>query len=545
MQYLHRRAGIFAGVYCVDTVVQRDIVTRGEPVPPVLRPARMTLRRKLLYKNLALLGGLLLLGGISLWGLNDMRQHVQQARGEYRELQLIEQIEVTLSGVKAAMIARDPPVVRITAELEKAARKINELAQLQDVDPKEDKASRDHDEHEKKLALSAADRVTTVLAALHSSETKASLKNSPAAASIDTAATEMNQTGKLCIAFINDINDDSERKLHLMIKVIGSVSGALFLVAVLINLSQYRSIVAPLQRLREGVHNLAAGRFPRQPLKVSGDREFVDLANDFNTMASELARFYGQLEEMVAGKSKELVRSERLASVGYLAAGVAHEINNPLNIMSGYAELSIKRLRNGASPEVLAQVTQALSIVREEAFRCKEITEKLLTLSQKGSESREVLSMAQAAEDVALMVRGLKNFRDRSLVLDFAAQEPLRIMGNLTEIKQVLLNLTVNALEAVDAGSGMVRIEGQRNNGFVQLDIIDNGRGMSAQTAERVFEPFFTEKRGVAEPGTGLGLSITHAIIEAHGGQITATSQGPGKGSHFTIRLPAFKENPT
>ena len=114
------------------------------------------------------------------------------------------------------------------------------------------------------------------------------------------------------------------------------------------------------------------------------------------------------------------------------------------------------------------------------------------------------------------------------------------VLGNDGELKQVLLNLTLNALEAVKPGIGEVTIGIEQADGMVRLIVADNGRGMSAQTIERVFEPFFTEKRGVQGAGTGLGLSITHAIVESHGGRMTAQSEGVGKGSRFVVELPAY-----
>jgi signal transduction histidine kinase len=112
-------------------------------------------------------------------------------------------------------------------------------------------------------------------------------------------------------------------------------------------------------------------------------------------------------------------------------------------------------------------------------------------------------------------------------------------MANPTEMKQVFMNLTVNALEASASSSGRVRIGGRRDGEWVELFVEDNGKGMTPEMVERVFEPFFTAKRGAGEPGTGLGLSITHAIVESHGGRIAAESRGPGKGSRFIVRLPA------
>jgi signal transduction histidine kinase len=108
-------------------------------------------------------------------------------------------------------------------------------------------------------------------------------------------------------------------------------------------------------------------------------------------------------------------------------------------------------------------------------------------------------------------------------------------------MKQVVLNLTVNALEAVSPNNGEVRIEGRQAGKWVELSVTDNGRGMNAESIKHVFEPFYTEKRGSAEPGTGLGLTITHAIVQSHGGRIQAESDGPGRGARFTIFLPAYQ----
>ncbi len=141
---------------------------------------------------------------------------------------------------------------------------------------------------------------------------------------------------------------------------------------------------------------------------------------------------------------QELVRLERLASVGFLAAGVAHEINNPLSIISGYAELSLKALLDSADndPQSIADAAQALRIIRDESFRCKEITEKLLSLTKSGTRNKEPFSLAQLAEEVTGMIRGLKTYRDRRVSLGMEQGEPLTVYGNANEIKQVLLNLT-------------------------------------------------------------------------------------------------------
>jgi len=302
--------------------------------------------------------------------------------------------------------------------------------------------------------------------------------------------------------------------------------------AIVLSVVQYRSIMVPLGRLRRSVTAIASGQFSDR-VTPTGDAEYRQLAHDFNRMAAQLQSFYEELEQKVAIKSRQLALSERLASVGFLAAGVAHEINNPLSIISGYAELCIKRQGRNADSEI----TRTLGIIRDEAFRCKDITSKLLALARGASDQREVLSIADLAHDVAELIGGLNRYNDRRIRLQFDPR--VDIFGNATELKQVLLNLTINGLEAAPPTTGEVVVEGHRENGHVRVLVRDNGRGMGPETLQHVFEPFFTEKRGASEPGTGLGLSITHAIVEAHGGTITAESAGPGKGSCFTVTLPA------
>jgi signal transduction histidine kinase len=294
--------------------------------------------------------------------------------------------------------------------------------------------------------------------------------------------------------------------------------------------------MVPLNRLREGVKRLAGAQFSER-MEETGQKEFAELAAEFNHMAAELDSFYRTLEDQVEAKSRELVRSERLASVGFLAAGVSHEINNPLNIISGYAELAGKRLTSSYDSSAVSDAVHALRVIRDEAFRCKEITGKLLSLAKGDTGSRENLALDTVAREVAVLAGGLKDYRDR--MIELKLDGPLTVKANVTEMKQVLLNLTVNALEAVKPGEGKVLIEGRRRNGWIEVSVCDNGYGIAPDALKKVFEPFYTRRQGARSPGTGLGLSITHAIVQSHGGRIRAESNGAGQGSRFTLELPA------
>jgi signal transduction histidine kinase len=341
---------------------------------------------------------------------------------------------------------------------------------------------------------------------------------------------------------------------------LGSLAGITVIGSILLGVWHYRGVIVPLSGLSWAVRMVRAGRFADR-IDLRGKRgdgeasrypeEFARLADDFNHMAAELDEFYQELEAKVAAKSKELVRSERLASVGYLAAGVAHEINNPIGIIAGYAEYALAELKQRVGNRVPdpGEIEKTLQIICEEAFRCKEITAKLLSLAKPGDAARKPVNLADVAAGVASMVGGVKPFRDRRLSVRAEADDRGKLVVSAVEaeMKQVILNLALNALEAVPRETGEVRMHVARRGNWVELTVIDNGKGMTPQTLERIFEPFYTDKRGTGtspadggrRSGTGLGLSITHAIVEAHGGKIAAHSDGPGRGSRFIVRLPA------
>jgi signal transduction histidine kinase len=240
----------------------------------------------------------------------------------------------------------------------------------------------------------------------------------------------------------------------------------------------------------------------------------------------------------VAAKTRELIQSERLASVGYLAAGVAHEINNPLGIIAAYGERAAQQLSAGLDESSLPRTQKALAVICEEAFRCKQIIDRLLSLARPGSPIRKVISIATIAQEIISTLSGLGTIGGRCLSLDVDPQTDSSVLADEGEMKQVILNLVINALQAVDPKNGEVRLHISRRGADVQLTVTDNGTGMTSETLDRIFQPFYTEKRG-QRPGTGLGLSIAHAIVNNQGGRITARSAGPNRGSTFTVELPA------
>jgi signal transduction histidine kinase len=303
----------------------------------------------------------------------------------------------------------------------------------------------------------------------------------------------------------------------------------------------YRWVFYPIRDLEEGAGRVAQGDFEHRIDVHSGD-EMEDLAAAFNDMTSRLREMYRDLARQVNERSRQLVRSERLAGVGFLAAGVAHEINNPLASIAFCSEALEGRLSG-----VLAQypgdgevVTKYLKMIQQEAFRCKAITQRLLEFSRGGERRREPTDLAELIQGVLEVVQHLQNCKGKTI--HFAPAGRLVAWVNAQEIKSVVLNLVVNALDSMDDG-GTLTITLRQRDFMAEMVFADTGCGMSAEILENIFEPFFTRSR--TGKGTGLGLSISHRVINQHGGEIEAASPGLNQGSTFTVRLPLQPAEPS
>jgi signal transduction histidine kinase len=297
----------------------------------------------------------------------------------------------------------------------------------------------------------------------------------------------------------------------------------------------YDWVFRPLRILIRGSRRVAGGEFSYR-IRLDNQDEMAELADAMNDMTARFQAIHDDLDQQVKERTQQVVRSEQMASVGFLAAGVAHEINNPLASIAICAESLESRLSELLEDRDGQQqlVRQYLSMIQSEAFRCKEITERLLDFSRIGDVQRQPTEMRELVQGVIDMVRHLGKYQGKHVEL--APGNPLWAMANAQEMKQVILNLLTNALDSVDAG-GLVHVELNPLGNNVQLIVSDNGCGMTPEVLKHLFEPFFTRKRG--GQGTGLGLSITYRIVAEHGGHIDATSAGPGQGSQFRVTLPS------
>jgi signal transduction histidine kinase len=332
----------------------------------------------------------------------------------------------------------------------------------------------------------------------------------------------------------------SHYQMALWVIVPASVVGLLLTCGLM--RSFYAWVFNPIRDLEAGVRRVAGGDFS-QRLEVHSADEMEDLGAAFNEMMQRLQDLYSDLARQVNERSRQLVRSERLASVGFLAAGVAHEINNPLASIAFCSEALEARLtellRNGRRTDDYDVFAKYLRMIQEEAFRCKTITEKLLTFSRTGEKRREMTDLGQLTQAILEVTQHLQNARgkhiDFAIIPDRAGGARVMAPVNAEEIKSVVLNLIVNALDSMDEGGTLTIRLGQRN-GMAEMRFTDTGCGMTQEVLENIFEPFFTRSR--TGKGTGLGLTISHRVIHQHGGEIEAASPGPNQGSTFTVRLP-------
>lgn len=226
---------------------------------------------------------------------------------------------------------------------------------------------------------------------------------------------------------------------------------------------------------------------------------------------------------------KTLMQNEKLASIGRLSAGVAHEINNPLTTILTSALL----LQEELSPDDPAY--EEMQIIANEALRCRKIVTSLLDFARQTRPHKEMTDINQVVTESVLLTQKQAAFKDIRMQSELTPGIP-ELMCDKGQIEQAFINLILNAVEATGEG-GTIMVVTSHDQNAARIKISDTGQGIDTDQIDRIFEPFFTTK----ESGTGLGLSITHGIVEQHGGTITVESS-KGQGACFTIRLPVTAE---
>lgn len=292
-----------------------------------------------------------------------------------------------------------------------------------------------------------------------------------------------------------------------------------------------RRITHPLVELRDNAEAVGRGDFTRRVTKFSND-ECGAVAVAFNDMTANLQASRADLEQAVGSlktAQAQLVQSEKLSAIGQFVAGVAHELNNPLTAVIGFADLLEHTLQD---PKHRSHVSH----IAKSATRCHKIVNNLLSFSRQHEPERASLQLNQLTEDVVEILAYDLRTSNITLVKEYAPELP-PILGDSHQLQQVILNVINNARQALEAyrNDGCITLRTGSTASHVWLRIIDNGPGISRENLSRIFDPFFTTKP--QGKGTGLGLSLCYGIMQEHRGRIRAESQ-PGTGTEFILELP-------
>jgi signal transduction histidine kinase len=245
------------------------------------------------------------------------------------------------------------------------------------------------------------------------------------------------------------------------------------------------------------------------------------------------------LRDVTQKRAQELnlLQAEKMSSIGFLAAGVAHEINNPMNSVAGYAEALQRRLKS--CPELLddqrlEDFGPYLEVIVREVYRCKSIIDNLLSFSRKSDGTRGRVDLNAIIREVLQLLNHKSRYE--SILVRESLSEPLAAMqGDAGTLRQVFLNLLLNAMQAI-TGEGTIEVSTVGTPGWLEARVADNGSGIPPELIDQIWNPFFTTK--AVGKGSGLGLALVYDIVKNHGGEITVAST-VGKGTEFTVRFPA------
>jgi two-component system, NtrC family, sensor kinase len=327
-------------------------------------------------------------------------------------------------------------------------------------------------------------------------------------------------------------------------------AGATLMVGVLSWLFVWRVVDKPIKALKSGTEHLSEGELGYQ-IEVRSHDEVGDLAQSFNGMSlqlraanEEIVTWAKTLEDRVEQKTSELKRAhehvlhvEKMASIGKMAAVVAHEVNNPLSGILTYAKLLRKWVGSGqAEHEKREEAIECLELIASESRRCGELVKNLLTLSRTAPMNVQPTDLHAVIDRCLLLVRHQLEMGGIQLQLNLAEDLP-RVLCDPAQMEQVFLALIMNAIDAMPKG-GTFWIETRLSNDQPEIKILvrDDGAGIAPDVLPQIFEPFLTTKE--SGHGVGLGLAISRGIVERHNGRIEVASE-LGRGTTFTVTLPA------
>ena len=314
-----------------------------------------------------------------------------------------------------------------------------------------------------------------------------------------------------------------EIRANQMKMVLFAVS-AIVAISVILWFFVQKFVGKPVHRLAEATNIVSSGNLDYK-IKVSGKDELSHLAKSFNEMTRKLYE-----------AQRKVYQSEKLASLGRLAAGVAHEINNPLTGVLTYSSFLLKRCADNPDHK------KDLEVIVRETKRCREIVKGLLDFARQEAPKKSNVSINDVVNQTVSILDNQFNLQNISIQINLTGNLPV-IWADANQLQQVLINLLVNAADAIGSKGGKIHIvtraDKLNEKDAVLIEVTDSGKGISEENLTKIFEPFYSTK---GQKGTGLGLAIAWGIIGKHNGKIDVISE-VGKGTTFTLRLPANQES--
>jgi two-component system NtrC family sensor kinase len=306
-------------------------------------------------------------------------------------------------------------------------------------------------------------------------------------------------------------------------------------------------LVEPVAALVEGTHRVSRNELDVE-IRVASRGEMGLLASSFNDMTRSLRRLQGEVDGLMSNLEKQvedrtadlksaqeqLLRTEKLSSLGKLSASIAHEINNPLAGILTFAKLIIRKLgEEELDAEGREKVLKHLALVEREAYRCSVIVKNLLDFARERPMLVKPADVNQAVDEILTLVDNQAHILGIEIVRERSPLPP--VMGDFGQLRQAFMNIASNACEAMEKG-GRLTVRTHLVPGDLGVEVLfeDTGPGIPPERLRKIFDPFFTTK----ERGTGLGLSVVYGVVEKHGGRIEVDSQ-EGRGTRFKIRLRA------
>jgi two-component system NtrC family sensor kinase len=323
----------------------------------------------------------------------------------------------------------------------------------------------------------------------------------------------------------------------------------LMVISVVLCTILWNFVSTPVSLLAQGMERVAGGDLDHK-VTINTKDEMGDLSRAFNAMIADLKKakqelvdWGNTLEKKVEEKTEaihraqaQLIHSEKLASLGRMAAGVAHEINSPLTGIVTFGHLLQKKFSPGT------QEREDIEVIIDQANRCSNIIKGLLGFARASAAEKASSNINDVLNSSLNIVRNKADFFNIKLITDFD-ESLYRVKADPSQLQQVFLNMIVNAADAIE-GKGTITIVTRNvkeddGRDFIEIEFRDTGPGIGDETLAKIFEPFFTTKP--VGKGTGLGLAVSHGIVQEHGGTVTVKSI-VGEGTSFFIRLPAHKE---